>query len=89
MLCWLSSGCANVQPVHGSFQQVCDELVGMSVTDRAMNWGQNGKVYQEKYGLNYDPVVDELYTKNASGGRDIVLKGDLMRATFLIDNRKR
>jgi hypothetical protein len=84
----LFAGCAT-QRLEGGFQEVASKLVAMGPADRAMNMGANGKVYEEKYGIYYDSITDALYTKTASGEREYILKGDLARAMFLIDNKEK
>ena len=76
-------GC-NTAPIQGNFQQVCDKLVDMSPGDRATNMGRNGDYYKQTYGIHYDSVTDALYTLTGTGERDYILKGDLVRAMFLI-----
>jgi hypothetical protein len=83
----LICGCAT-QPIAGGFQQVCDKLVAMNPLDRSANMSANGKRYEEIYGIYYDSLTDALYTKTASGDRDYILKGSLMRSMFLIDDNK-
>ena len=81
------SGCAG-PPIQGGFQPVCDKLVAMGPATRAIQMGANGPYYEKTYGIHYDPVTDALYTLRADGTREFILKGDLVRATFLIDSRK-